>query len=87
MYRRHYVFRLSVRECVRASVCARVRTGVRPVSTISYNPMDNDDIVQATNKLIKFLRQRLKIKVATRSHVKNFGTPYLLNDLKYHNQV
>jgi len=28
-----------------------------------------------------------KVKVATRSNVKNFETPYLVNGLKDHNQI
>ena len=34
-----------------------------------------------------FEGQAVKIKVVTRSDVNNFGTPCLLNGLKYHNQV
>ena len=51
---RHYVFGLSVRGCF--------RPGVRPASTIGYEPMDGsfhqtflvDDVVEGTDELIRF---------------------------------
>ena len=33
-----------------------------------------------------FEGRRAKVKVATRSGVQNFGTPYLLNGLRDHNK-
>ena len=67
--RRHYVFGSSVRASVRVS-------GVRPVRTISYKFYETlvDDVVEATDELIRFWKSRIKVRVATRSDVTKFGT-------------
>jgi len=44
-------------------------------------------VVEVKDELISLKGQGVRVKVATRSDMQNFGTQYLLNGLKYHNQV
>jgi len=63
---------------------------VHPLSTTPYRPVTElhqtlvGDVVEATDKLFRFEGREVKVKVATRSVMQNFGTPYFLNDVKDH---
>jgi len=46
-----------------------------------------DNVVEATDELIRFWRLRVKVKVATRSHVQNLRAPCPVNSLKDPNQI